>query len=160
RDWSSDVCSSDLVVVRGAIEQQAATRLPGKGNQPALQELYVGLGQIFILAGHQTDSFPEVLAALAGLALWPVVLRQAGGRIIGFTNIDLRAHRVVRVRANQKVDAGTAALLALDQLLQLAARPRECMTGPVNDFGGQQAVGRAVDQKEPDTASLFHTVSV
>lgn len=34
------------------------------------------------------------------------------------------------------------------------------MPGPVHDLGGEQAVGRAVHQKEPDAASLRHIVSV
>lgn len=140
----------------GAVDQLAAADLAGVLDQQALQIRHVGLGEVLVLAGDQADLLPEVLAAPL---LRAVVLLEAGADVVALADVEQRAQAILGIGANQEVDAGTAALRALHQLAELAARPGEHMAGPVHDLGGEQAVGRAIHQEEPDAASLGHTVS-
>jgi len=87
------------------------------------------------------------------------MLLESGADVVALADVDQRAQAIVGIRADQEVDPGAAALRALDQLAELAARPGEHVAGPVHDLGGEQAVGRAVHQEEPDAASLRHTIS-
>src|SRR5690554_1612322 len=141
----------------GAIDQPATARAFGQVDQLAFQILDVGLGQVLVFTGDQTNLFPEILATLI---LGAVMLPQALGYIVRLADIYQRTHGVFRIRANQKVDPGTPAFRALYQLGQLAPWARQGMPSPVHDLGGDQTVRCAIHQKQTNAATWgTHTAS-
>jgi len=84
------------------------------------------------------------------------VVSEADGDVVSLADVDERLDRRFGVRADQEVHAGAGAFGALDQLAEAAARAGEDVAGPVDDFGGQQAAGSAVDEEQADAATLGH----
>src|SRR5690606_38977475 len=142
--------------MRRAVDQLAAPEVAGDADQQAFQVFNMSLGQVLILAGNQTHPFPEVLSTRLFRA---VMAFQALGHIIGLTDIHSGAQIVVRVGANQEVHTSTGTLWALHQLGQFGTGAGQYMSSPVHDLGSQQAIGRAIHQKQTQTATLAHTAS-
>lgn len=66
-----------------------------------------------------------------------------------------RPRRVVRVGADEQVDAGAPDLLPLAELVELGARRDQHLAGPVADFGEEDAGGLAVGEVDADGLAVM-----
>src|SRR5665647_2037373 len=91
---------------------------------------------------YDDGALPEVL----GLVF--VVAEQPLEDVVALADVGQRPRRVVRVGADQQVDAGAPYLLPLSELVELGTRRGQHLAGPVADLGEEDAGGLAVGEED------------
>jgi len=70
--------------------------------------------------------------------------------VVALADVSQRPRRVVRVGADEQVDAGAPDLLPLAELVELGARRDQHLAGLVADLGKKNAGGLAVGEEDAD----------
>src|SRR5665647_3503455 len=79
-----------------------------------------------------------------------VIRRQPLEDVVALADVGQRPRRVVRVGADEQVDASAPYLLPLAELVELGARRDQHLAGPVADLGEEDAGGLAVGEEDAD----------